>query len=102
MDGRFGSSEAAEQPGDFFGGLFGGRQGQRRHRVHMIIAFVVSGIKFTAVAVLPAPCPAEHIFRRRIVIDDFAGLRVLQHVGLTERHIVFGTVRNAEGADRLR
>ena len=23
MDGRFGSSEAAEQPGDFFGGLFG-------------------------------------------------------------------------------
>ena len=23
MDGRLGSSEAAEQPGDFFGGLFG-------------------------------------------------------------------------------
>ena len=79
-----------------FGGLFGGRQGQRRHRVHIDHRIRGFGHQFAAVAVLPAPCPAEHIFRRRIIIDDFAGLRVLQHVGLAERHIVFGTVRNAE------
>lgn len=74
MDGRLGSSEAAEQPGDFFGGLFGGRQGQRRHRVHIDHRIRGFGHQFAAVAVLPAPCPAEHIFRRRIIIDDFAGL----------------------------
>ena len=62
----------------------------------MITAFVVSGINLLRLPFLPAPCPAEHIFRRRIIIDDFAGLRVLQHVWLAERHIVFGTVRNAE------
>lgn len=44
MDGRLGSSEAAEQPGDFFGGCSAVAKGRGGIASTLITAFVVSGI----------------------------------------------------------
>ena len=55
------------------------------------------GQQFAAVAVFPAPCPAKYIVVAGIHVNDFAGGRLLQHVGLSQWHIVLCAVCEGEG-----